>query len=946
MKNNDIDIINNNEKIKSFIKLEFSEIQKKDIYEIDKSKKYITIYNLETKDDIIEKKSYNFEFDKIFTNNDSNSYIYEEICLNCIKQSFEGISFNFISFGETNSNKFNLLFGKIKEDYNNINNHGIFIRYLKDLFDKNKKYNYNIKLSSLLIYEDILLDLFNIIDINNNKNNKENLDFNDFIKNSIKIEKDINIINKITKSEYYNDDINKIIIFLHELINILIKLENDGNNYLYSLSHVCFIIYLFDKENKIITSSSFILLNGCEHVYDIKKKNIDIKEKNNMNDHLINSINVQTTYDSIINCIKFNKYIISSKNKNIENNDIKRKSLDKNKLKDKKEKKLLPSKDEILNEDISKYSKLIVVLYSICFNPNIKNINFRIIGNIKPTPDYFIMTRDTLLFCSNCFKILDTNDKLSSEKFIKKNNLDDLNFQIKLHLNKIDSLNHQLEKKEDQINFLSKNYNAQINAIKKYFDFDGDPNEIIFGNYNPEEENYFQNLKYKIRRQEKEIKKYKSKLEESKNELIKYKNIASVKSNDDMMLTYYSSILNNQKKTKSEIDLMNSLNKEIIELKQKINTKDKIIEKLQQDLNEKNNILCKLHQNLNIKVKNNKKKNEKIKEESKNLINESNIILKNEIEKLKRNERKNIQAISDEYNFELNEKKNIIFMMKKKLEGTERTYQNEIEIINKELVQLYEIILNLITGYQNIFVRDNYEELKIDIKRKEDFDKLIFHIEREVSDYNFCSLYNELKKQNKTKQSIIESLTKKNLNKINRIINNFDSNNETIKNRKIEISEKEMEIKNLNNKLLSMSHYLKDQVQKNNTNNIIIKSQKSTIEKMQKNALLYEHLLKNKIKEKSNRNFHSPTFTNSKIIKKSILRDLNLSNNSTNKIYAESLNYTNNISKIKDSEIYNTSMINQNKKTNFTNKTKFIKKVNFIQKNYMRPFSSDTKNDN
>ena len=215
MKNNDIDIINNNEKIKSFIKLEFSEIQKKDIYEIDKSKKYITIYNLETKDDIIEKKSYNFEFDKIFTNNDSNSYIYEEICLNCIKQSFEGISFNFISFGETNSNKFNLLFGKIKEDYNNINNHGIFIRYLKDLFDKNKKYNYNIKLSSLLIYEDILLDLFNIIDINNNKNNKENLDFNDFIKNSIKIEKDINIINKITKSEYYNDDINKIIIFLH-----------------------------------------------------------------------------------------------------------------------------------------------------------------------------------------------------------------------------------------------------------------------------------------------------------------------------------------------------------------------------------------------------------------------------------------------------------------------------------------------------------------------------------------------------------------------------------------------------------------------------------------------------------------------------------------------------------------------------------------------------------
>ena len=151
--------MNNDDKIKTFIKLEFSELKREDLYEVDESKKFITIFNSEKINQIIEKKSYPFEFDKIFTDNDSNSYIYEEICLNCIKESLEGISFNFISFGDSHSNKYNLLFGKIEKDYSNINNHGIFIRYLKEMINKNKKYNYNIKLSSMLLYGDKLVDL-------------------------------------------------------------------------------------------------------------------------------------------------------------------------------------------------------------------------------------------------------------------------------------------------------------------------------------------------------------------------------------------------------------------------------------------------------------------------------------------------------------------------------------------------------------------------------------------------------------------------------------------------------------------------------------------------------------------------------------------------------------------------------------------------------------------
>ena len=99
----------NDDKIKTFIKIEFSELKREGLYEVDESKKFITIFNSEKINQVIEKKSYPFEFDKIFTDSDSNSYVYEEICLNCIKESLEGISFNFISFGDSNSNK-NLIY--------------------------------------------------------------------------------------------------------------------------------------------------------------------------------------------------------------------------------------------------------------------------------------------------------------------------------------------------------------------------------------------------------------------------------------------------------------------------------------------------------------------------------------------------------------------------------------------------------------------------------------------------------------------------------------------------------------------------------------------------------------------------------------------------------------------------------------------------------------------
>ena len=942
--NNETEINKDDDKIKAFIKLEYSELKKKDIYEVDESKKFITIYNLDPTEKSKEKKSYPFEFNKIFMDNDTNSYIYEEICLNCIKQLFEGISFSFISFGESKNDKFNLLFGKIDEDYNNINNHGLFIRYLKDLIHKNKKYNYNIKLTSIIIYEDKIIDLYDLF--NKNKNN-----FN-FLKKGINIGKDMNIINKMNKFDIVNDDdINKIILFLHDLINSLLKLKNNNNNdFLYSLSNICFIIYLEDKSKNLISTSTFLLLNGCEHLYELKNKKSKKKEEKSISKSVKDSLNIQITYDGIINCIKSNKYIIESINKKKEKVINEKNLKDKESRNESKEVLKLPSREEGFNEEISRFSKLIIVLYNICFNKELKNIKFRIIGNISQIVDNYIATRDTLLFVSKCYNILNkSNVKLIlTDETKTKNDIDDLNFQIKLYKSKIDSLNLMVERKNTHINFLSKNYNAQIEAIKKYFDFQGDPNLLITGEINFEEDNYMKNLKYKMKKQEKEIKDYKIKIEELEHELFKYQNISNIKINDQTMISYYLSVKNKNIQKNMENKLINSLNKEIIELNDKINNKDKIIEGLKKDINEKSQIFCHLHENL---IKNNKK--EKNKEKNDKMMNDRNIlVLKNEMKQMKIESQKNMKALKDNYNYIINEQKDNIEFIQKKIVNVENLYKTEIEELNKELVKLYEIILNLINGYQNIFEGNEDEEDKINKKKKEEFDLLVSNIEKDLNYLSFSSLYKELKKENKTRQSIIESLTKENINKINDLINNNyqpeNNINITDKN-KLVTSSKEIEITDLNNKLISMSHYLKDQVKQNNQNNIIINSQNLTIEKLKKNALLYENLLKNKITDRnlSNNSYYSPiSTTKKKLIRKSILKDINKLNDSKNL----SLNYNSNVKlndKISISDVSvtkNPSFIKKDINDSTNKKTNDIIKSNkklFLIKKIKRPFSFD-----
>ena len=81
--------------IKTFIKIDSPKIKDKPYYSINKSKNIITLHDPVVKESSV--KSSDFEEDFIFDENDSNEFIYKEICKDTIKNAINGSSYSFIS---------------------------------------------------------------------------------------------------------------------------------------------------------------------------------------------------------------------------------------------------------------------------------------------------------------------------------------------------------------------------------------------------------------------------------------------------------------------------------------------------------------------------------------------------------------------------------------------------------------------------------------------------------------------------------------------------------------------------------------------------------------------------------------------------------------------------------------------------------------------------------
>ena len=122
-----------NERIKVYLKIKPSLASDKIFYNVSEDKKILSLLDDLTLDD--HNKSKKIEIDKIFTNRDENSYIYEEVMRNCVTNSLNGENYTFISYGDSNSEKHHLIIGT-PDCYENINNRGLFPRLLESYINK------------------------------------------------------------------------------------------------------------------------------------------------------------------------------------------------------------------------------------------------------------------------------------------------------------------------------------------------------------------------------------------------------------------------------------------------------------------------------------------------------------------------------------------------------------------------------------------------------------------------------------------------------------------------------------------------------------------------------------------------------------------------------------------------------------------------------------------
>ena len=545
--------INQEESIKIYLRVKAPKIINKPYYDINYNKNIFLLHNDKSKKGN-NKPTFEIKFDKIFNDEHKNSFLYNQICSEVIKDCLNGLSFCFISHGETISDKLITLIGDITNESNEDKYKGIFPRILSDLntyINKNEKNKTDLDLflnfSFLCVNNNKLIDLNNFIgkDISNFKGDN-------YLKEGKKIQGDKNLINYIKKLPINN--IKKTLSFIFNNISLFIKLENENNVHFYSTSHLVIILYITNKKGENISSITFILLNGSEKINLIEniinlKRNIDynsiVPEKKKKSVSACKcAIITQNTYNSIIYLIKQNKKI------NMNNNFEKE------------------QEEHNINVKESKYiSNLTAVLYNICFDWRIKNIKYIIIGNIYPNIGYYNSVKDSILFLNEFYdiihkeKILMENKTNSDNEYyeILNSSIVELEYKVNQQNQTIDALNDLLNKKNKKIDFIQQEYNYQVNQLKKSLGFDGDINILLSGNEYTKEGQKARKIREcrtKVKVLGDKIFELENKLKKSKDEIDKYKYKEKMMKENEILVKYINSvndIKNNKEKERKKI---------------------------------------------------------------------------------------------------------------------------------------------------------------------------------------------------------------------------------------------------------------------------------------------------------------------------------------------------------------------------------------------------------
>ena len=737
-----------NERIKVYLKIKPSLASDKIFYNVSKDKKILSLLDNLTLDD--HKKSKKIEVDKIFTHKDENSYLYEEIMRNCVKNSLNGDNFTIVSYGDSYSEKHQLIIGS-PDCYENINNRGIFPRLLESYINKIDSNEIlsdtiSLNLSYIMINDNNLIDLTQLMGIE--KNTLEKLTKEEYLRKyskELKIDEKNNIntanlLKSIKKTPV--EKVNDSLFFLLQTLNLLNKLEASNNHFL-TWSYFLILLYVTDNNGKTVSTISFIILPGNEilllrHartksiINDLRRESISVSLK-------VNATECFNAIEDILDNLAV---------KNEENNK-------KEKAKDSQRKSKIENKKEIK-------SKLFNLIGKLSFDVNNKSAQYDrkyvIIGSMFGNSGYISNTKDTLYFLTLCKKLsgqkisnnkrqsyIDTN--FFKEKLKAKNDqIYDLESKLKTQESKMKELNLLMENKEENYKALQENYKVQIKSLKEELGFYGDINNLLKKDENSEDYEFTLKVRNLI-----ENNKLKSmKIEELKEQITKIETVIQqlrtlldVKENDFTMLDIVRSVREAREKKKEDMTLINKTGDKIEELQKKNKILENKINEIKNEINSKKNIINALPEiftnNMNVQ-KNLENLENKVKDnnESNKWFGENNIEI---INRLKTESDKEKLLIINKYENILNQNKNNIKDQDKRLNNITEEFKIIKNKYLDEMVIIYKSIINIINYYGKVFQSNNNIFIN-----KNKFDKILDKEEKTINPISLPLLYNELGK--------------------------------------------------------------------------------------------------------------------------------------------------------------------------------------------------------
>ena len=709
-----------NERIQTYLKIKIPEIKDKLYFSVEDNKKIFVLHDPIIK--VESDKSQKYEIDKIFEDDTPYYQIYDEITNNCIKDSLKGVYFTFIAYGDSTSEKNELILGK-KDSDEYSNTKGMFPRLIEDYLKLKDSENISIKINYIAVNGNKIIDLYSINQLNSRTLSRINQ--NEILtKYSLDIKSNNEILKEITMANCNNI---KDIFFLNNIISILSKLDED-TCHLLSWSHFSFIINIFNQSGELISKNTFIILAGNEKI-NTKITNPHSHNKNTIG-NTKNRVDIAYTYEDILNNLKSNQ---------LTENEA---------------------------EDLLSQSKLVTVLSKTCFMERLggKKIKrkFKIIGTIFPNTGVFTNVKDTLFFLFDCKKIVRNRPKLTAKEIenLKKlmqdedDKKDDIIFnlesKLKTQQKEIAELNNRVNLKQEKIDLIIENYQKQVNCLVKEFGFHGDINILLSKNEYTKEAilaNKIRNAPDNNRIKENRLKELEEKIEKLLQEKQKIIDLKIMKENDDTLSKIYDEIKESKIEEERKIRFQNENSKEIENLKKENENLIKEIEKYKEENDNKFQIIKNLPNIIETNIQNYDKKeeeNEKLKSKlTKHYQKEISVKgKKNKIEKEELKEK--YEILLKEKEEELKKKGEMLEDISKKILLDKGSYIDEIVRLNDtfdDIISTYKICFDQRKFGTNVNNINNYN---IFLKLKSDFDKTIDKDALSINKYQYPILYKTL----------------------------------------------------------------------------------------------------------------------------------------------------------------------------------------------------------